>query len=172
MSSIICPNKPLAQANLRCVSFLCVVNENMCAGLPRPRPPSIIVRIHRLVDETEATGGAHELLDAVDDFVVVGRRHGAHDDAHGPSHPGPKVRAAGGVEDRPEAKVRVRLAEDKVAGALVHGVRGGLETEMGNAQERGDIRIVLRLMLAWVVAGDEMALTIRLKEPKPSTSNA
>lgn len=95
------------------------------------------------MNQAQAAGGAHQHLQAAGNLVVVVARHDARDDAHRPGHAGAQVRPAGRVEDGPRAKVRVGAAEDEVASALVDGIVVGLVAEMRDAEQGGDVGVVL-----------------------------
>lgn len=92
--------------------------------------------------QPQTTRGAEQLAQAVGDLGVVVAGHGLDDDAHGPAVPGADVRAAGGVEHRAPGVVRVGLAEDEVARVGVDG-RVGCEAEVRDAEERGEVGVVL-----------------------------
>lgn len=95
------------------------------------------------MDKAQAAGGAHEHLEAASNLVVIVARHDAHDDAHRPGHARAEVRAAGRVEDGSRAVVRVGPAEGKGTRALVDGVVVGLVAEMRDAEQGGDVGVVL-----------------------------
>lgn len=137
------------------------------------------MRVNRLVDKAEPTRSPHQLLYTVDNLIVVIRRHGLHDDAHWPRHARSQVRSACGIEDRPEAKVWIGAGENEFTGALIDLVGIGFEAQVRDAQQRGDVGIVLWAAVSWVtcqaclvVLGKQSGLTMKLWEPKPSTSYA
>lgn len=112
-------------------------------NLPGAAPVAVVKGVDRLVDQAQAAGGAEEHVETADDLVVVVAGHDAHDDAHRPGHAGAEMGPAGGVYDGTGAEVRVGAAEDVLARALVDFVGGGLVAEMGDAEQRGDVGVVL-----------------------------
>lgn len=66
-----------------------------------------------------------------------------HNDTHRPAVPGSDVWAASGVDDRTVGVVRVRVAENEGSCIDVCLVTVGLEAEVGNTQEGGNIGVVL-----------------------------
>lgn len=51
-------------------------------------------------------------------FIVVGGEQ-LHNDSHWPAVPRSNVRSTGGIDDWSISKVRIRLAQNEVAGILV-----------------------------------------------------
>lgn len=97
------------------------------------------------MNKAQSTSRPHQLLNSAHNLVVVVRRHGLHDDTHWPGHAWSLVRTARGIKDRSKAEIRVGVAENKVARALVGCVRVGLVAEMWDAEEGGDVGVVLAI---------------------------
>lgn len=83
------------------------------------------------------------------------------------------MRTAWSIDHWAISVVRVRLAEDKVAGVAIYFVGVILEAQMRDAEERGDVGVILQYVSKYQLAfarKKENRLTIKLKEPKPSIS--